>query len=199
MVFSFLSMVPIILIGPGKRLSVEGFSVSNNGNLTNCDVLIVTNSIFPYQNVNGTGPLGIADFSKWNYTFNSNYANLHEGSNKITSKLSCEGGVAKAYYSVNITGVKLTGTFPASSSNLPSGTEGVTGTSLPSNSNVVGKSQSNLSPSDINSSSENLALPVTGIAIESPFDGETINIDKPIDINGTSEYPSNYDCEVTFS
>ncbi|WP_458747159.1 hypothetical protein [Candidatus Nitrosocosmicus sp. T] len=180
----------------GKRLSVEGFSVSNNGNLTNCDVSIVTNSIFPYQNVNGTGPLGKADFSKWNYMFNSNYANLHEGSNKITSKLSCEGGVAKAYYSVNITGVKFTGTFPASSSNLPSGTEGMTGTSLPSNSNVVGKSQSNLSSSDINSSTENLPLPVTGIAIESPSNGETINIDKSININGTSEYPTNYDCEV---
>jgi hypothetical protein len=180
----------------GKRLSVEGFSVSNNGNLTNCDVSIVTNSIFPYQNVNGTGPLGKADFSKWNYMFNSNYANLHEGSNKITSKLSCEGGVAKAYYSVNITGVKFTGTFPASSSNLPSGTEGMTGTSLPSNSNVVGKSQSNLSSSDINSSTENLSLPVTGIAIESPSNGETINIDKSVNINGTSEYPTNYDCEV---
>ncbi len=180
----------------GKRLSVEGFSVSNNGNLTNCDVSIVTNSIFPYQNVNGTGPLGKADFSKWNYMFNSNYANLHEGSNKITSKLSCEGGVAKAYYSVNITGVKFTGTFPASSSNLPSGTEGMTGTSLPSNSNVVGKSQTNLSSSDINSSTENLSLPVTAIAIESPSNGETINIDKSINVNGTSEYPTNYDCEV---
>ena len=71
----------------GKRLSVEGFSVSNNGSLTNCDVSIVTNSIFPYQNANGTGPLGIADFSKWNYTFNSNYANLHEGSNKNHFKI----------------------------------------------------------------------------------------------------------------
>ena len=102
----------------GKRLSVEGFSISNNGNLTNCDVSIVTNSIFPYQTVNGTGPLGVKDFSKWNYKFNSNYANFHEGSNKITSKLACEGGTAKAYYSVNVTGTRFNGTFPASSTNL---------------------------------------------------------------------------------
>ena len=180
----------------GKRLSVEGFSVSSNGNLTNCDVSIVTNSIFPYQNVNGTGPLGVKDFSKWFYTFNSNYANLHEGSNKITSKLSCEGGAAKAYYSVNITGAKFNGTFPTSSTNLALGTEGMTGTSLSSNSNIAGKSQSNSSSSDINSSNENLALPVTGIEIKSPSNGETINIDKLININGTSEYPNNYNCEV---
>jgi len=50
----------------GKRLSIEGYSISNKGNLTNCDVSIVTNSIFPYQNANGTGPLGVKDYSKWN-------------------------------------------------------------------------------------------------------------------------------------
>ena len=60
-------------------------------------------------------------------------------------------------------------------------------------------SQNNLSSSAINSASEDLALPVTGIEIKSPSNGETINIDKPININGSSEYPNNYDCEVTFS
>ena len=169
----------------GKRLSVEGFSISNNGNLTNCDISIVTNSIFPYQSVNGTGPLGAKDFSKWNYKFNSNYTNLHEGSNKITSKLTCEGGAAKAYYSVNITGTRFNGTFPTSSTNLAL-----------DNGNITGTSQSNLSSGGIDSTSEDLALPVTGIEIESPSNGETINIDKPININGSSEYPNNYDCEV---
>ena len=169
----------------GKRLSVEGFSISNNGNLTNCDVSIVTNSIFPYQSVNGTGPLGVKDFSKWNYKFNSNYANFHEGSNKITSKLACEGGAAKAYYSVNVTGTRFNGTFPTSSTNLALASGNITGTS-----------QNNLSSSAIDSASEDLALPVTGIEIESPSNGETINIDKPININGSSEYPNNYDCEV---
>ncbi len=169
----------------GKRLSVEGFSVSNNGNLTNCEVSIVTNSIFPYQSVNGTGSLGVKDFSKWNYKFNSNYANFHEGSNKITSKLTCDGGTAKAYYSVNVTGTKFNGTFPASSTNLALASE-----------NIAGTSQNNLSSSAIDSDSEDLALPMTGIEIESPSNGETINIDKPININGSSEYPNNYDCEV---
>jgi len=169
----------------GKRLSVEGFSISNNGNLTNCDVSIVTNSIFPYQSANGSGPLGVKDYSKWNYKFNSKYANLHEGSNKITSKLACEGGTAKAYYSVNITGTTFNGTFPTTSTNLAFSSKNVTSTS-----------QSNLSSTAIDSPSADLALPVTGIEIESPSNGETINIDKPIRINGSSEYPHNYDCEV---
>ena len=169
----------------GKRLSVEGFSTSNNGNLTNCDVSIVTNSIFPYQSANGTGPLGVKDFSKWNYKFNSNYANLQDGSNKITSKLACEGGTTKAYFSVNVTGTRFNGTFPTSTTNLALASGNITGTS-----------QNNLSSSAINSASEDLALPVTGIEIKSPSNGETINIDKPININGSSEYPNNYDCEV---
>jgi hypothetical protein len=44
--------------------------------------------------------------------------------------------------------------------------------------------------------SEDLALPVTGIEIDSPSNGEVINIDKPVYINGSSEYPNKYDCEV---
>jgi len=169
----------------GKRLSVEGFSISNNGNLTNCDVSIVTNSIFPYQSANGSGPLGVKDYSKWNYKFNSKYANLHEGSNKITSKLACEGGTAKAYYSVNVTGTNFTGTFPKSATNLALASE-----------NLKSTSQNNLSSSVTDLASEDLALPVTGIEIDSPSNGEVINIDKPIHINGSSEYPNNYDCEV---
>jgi hypothetical protein len=169
----------------GKRLSIEGFSISNKGNLTNCDVSIVTNSIFPYQTAKGSGPLGEKDFSKWNYKFNSSYANLHEGSNKITSKLACDGGTTKAYYSVNVTGVNFNGTFPTSSTNLA-----LTGE------NIAVTSQGNFSSDARESASEDLSLPVTGVEIKSPSDGETINIDKPVYVNGSSEYPNNYDCEV---
>jgi hypothetical protein len=169
----------------GKRLSIEGYSISNKGNLTNCDVSIVTNSIFPYQNANGTGPLGVKDYSKWNYKFNSSYGNFHEGSNKITSKLECDGGTAKAYYSVNISGINYNGTIPTSSTNFALAGENITRTS-----------QINSSFNTIKSADEDLALPVTEVEIESPSNGETINIDKPVYINGTSEYPKNYDCEV---
>ncbi|VFJ15338.1 exported protein of unknown function [Candidatus Nitrosocosmicus franklandus] len=144
----------------GKKLTLSGFSVADNGNLTGCDVSVITNNAFPYQSANATGPQGDKDFSKWSYTFSSNYANLHEGSNKITSKLTCESGQARAHYSINVTGVIFNGTFPQSQK--PEGVE--TGT--------------------------------LSVEILSPKNGETVNIDSPITINGSSSYPQDYDCEV---
>lgn len=144
----------------GKKLILNGISVADSGNLTGCDVSIVTNNVFPYQAANATGPQGEKDFSKWNYTFGSNYANLHEGSNKITSKLTCEAGSAKAYYSINVTGVTFNGTFPQSSETADT------------------------------------ELQPLSVEILSPKNGETVNIDAPITVNGSSDYPQNYDCEV---
>ena len=145
----------------GKKLTLNGISVADNGNLTGCDVSIVTNNVFPYQAANATGSLGENDFSKWSYTFGPNYANLHEGSNKVTSKLTCEAGSAKAYYSINVTGVKFNGTFPQSSQQTV-----------------------------------DMDLEALSVEILSPKNGETVNIDGPITINGSSDYPQDYDCEV---
>ena len=144
----------------GKKLSLSGISVADSGNLTGCDVSVITNNVFPYQPANGTGSLGIKDFSKWSYTFDSKYANLHEGSNKITSKLTCEAGNAKAYYTVNVTGVTFNGTFPESSP---------------------------VRDTDLSAMS---------VEILSPSNGEPVNLDSPIKVNGSSDYPQNYDCEV---
>lgn len=144
----------------GKKLTLSGFSVADNRNLTGCDVSVVTNNVFPYQAANATGPQGDKDFSAWSYTFSSNYANLHEGSNKITSKLTCESGQARAHYSINVTGVIFNGTFPQSQK-----------------------------PEDV----ETGAL---SVEILSPKNGETVNIDSAITINGSSNYPQDYDCEV---
>jgi hypothetical protein len=84
-----------------------------------------------------------------------------------------------------VTGTNFTGTFPKSATNLALASE-----------NLKSTSQNNLSSSVTDLASEDLALPVTGIEIDSPSNGEVINIDKPIHINGSSEYPNNYDCEV---
>ena len=147
----------------GKKLSLSGISVADSGNLTGCDVSVVTNNVFPYQPANGTGLLGIKDFSKWSYTFGTKYANLHEGSNKITSKLTCEGGNAKAYYTVNVTGVKSNGTFTELSQTI------------------------------------NTDLSALSVEILSPSNGESVHTDSPIEVNGSSNYPQNYDCEVLLS
>jgi hypothetical protein len=181
----------------GQKLSLNGFSVANSGNLTNCDVTIVTNNKFPYQPANGTGPHGKDDFSKWSYTFSSEYANLHEGSNKITSKLTCDSGSAKAYYSVNITGMKFNGTFPKPKVSLNHASQTNVSTTSSLNSPMLENNSNNLTTGPLHESNlENIDIPVTNIKINSPTNGAIINVDEPISVNGTSEYPENYDCEV---
>ncbi|HEU5119887.1 MAG TPA: hypothetical protein VFT71_02775, partial [Candidatus Nitrosocosmicus sp.] len=39
-------------------------------------------------------------------------------------------------------------------------------------------------------------LQALSVEILSPKNGETVNIDAPITVNGSSDYPQNYDCEV---
>ncbi|MDQ2685490.1 MAG: hypothetical protein M3Y25_06570, partial [Thermoproteota archaeon] len=178
----------------GKKLSITGFSVADSGNLTNCDVSIITNSVFPYQSANATGPLGSNDFTKWNYNFNSDYAHLQEGSNKITSKLTCEGGTAKAYYSVNVTGVKFNGTFPQIPTSLDTVTEK---NNILNPSQISDNLQSSLDSTDSSTGQADI-MNISALSIEilSPSDGEIVNIESPITVNGTSDYPQNYDCEV---
>jgi hypothetical protein len=97
----------------GEKLSIHGTSTSDTNGSSTCGVSIIANSVKPYQSANGTGPKGKTDYSSWIYNFSPSYAALKEGSNKITSKLSCQPGNLVAYYSVNVTGVKSTGTFPS--------------------------------------------------------------------------------------
>jgi hypothetical protein len=103
----------------GEKLSIHGTSTASANNTSTCGVSIIANGVKPYQLANGTGPKGKTDFSSWMYYFPPSYATLKEGSNKITSKLSCQPGNLVAYYSVNVTGIKSTGTLPYSVGKLP--------------------------------------------------------------------------------
>jgi hypothetical protein len=58
------------------------------------------------QNVTATGP---GDYSNWTFTYTRNYHPITEGTNELTSKISCSSNTGLAtnltkYYSVNITG-----------------------------------------------------------------------------------------------
>ena len=103
----------------GEKLSIHGTSTASANNTSTCGVSIIANGVKPYQLANGTGPKGKTDFSSWMYYFPPSYATLKEGSNKITSKLSCQPGNLVAYYSVNVTGIKSTGTLSSSVGKLP--------------------------------------------------------------------------------
>jgi PKD domain len=85
-----------------EPLHVTG--VSNDDELTNCQVSIITNNLKPYHDVNATGKSGGKDYSTWSFTEGPE---LKIGSNKITSKIACMENAVNStkWYSINVTGV----------------------------------------------------------------------------------------------
>lgn len=98
----------LVPLNSNKSLVIQGISKDNA--TSDCDVSVIINNVKPYQNVQPTGAQGANDYSNWQYTVSSNYTNINEGNNKITSKILCLGGpqTLQAYYSVNITASNFT-------------------------------------------------------------------------------------------
>ncbi|WP_458743065.1 hypothetical protein [Candidatus Nitrosocosmicus sp. T] len=98
----------LVPLNSNQSLVIHGISKDNA--TSDCDVSVIINNIKPYQNVQPTGAQGANDYSNWQYTVSSNYTNINEGNNKITSKILCLGGpqTLQAYYSVNITATNFT-------------------------------------------------------------------------------------------
>jgi hypothetical protein len=92
---------------PVGDLTIYGASSDNDA--TNCQVYADWNDLKPMQNVTASGPKGDADYSKWSYTYNGNYHDIVEGSNELTSKITCydqaQNATSKSY-SINVTGTK---------------------------------------------------------------------------------------------
>jgi hypothetical protein len=131
----------------GEILSINGFSIYEKNNSSDCKVFVIVNNVKPYQLTNATGKSGSDDYSTWQYNFNSFYTPFKEGSNKITSKLTCQPGNINSFYSVNVTGSTINGTFPSqvatplmignNSSSGVSSTEQTNTTSAPPTSNTT--------------------------------------------------------------
>ena len=81
----------------GENLSIKGFSIYEKNNPSNCKVFVIINNVKPYQLTNATGKTGNDDYSTWQYNFNSFYTPFKEGSNKITSKLTCQPGNTNSF------------------------------------------------------------------------------------------------------
>jgi hypothetical protein len=101
---------------PAGALTINGISSDTPSDI--CTVYIILNNVKPYQKVipisieNGQGS-SQNDFSTWNYTFTPQYAIIKEGTNKMTSKISCDAlatGISNTnsnltkFNSLNITG-----------------------------------------------------------------------------------------------
>lgn len=93
------------VVATGK-LTVNG--TSSDTSETNCQVYIDWNDAKPMQNVTGQGPGGPDDFSSWTFTYTQNYYLIVEGTNELTSKITCnsDSGISNMtkYYSINVTG-----------------------------------------------------------------------------------------------
>jgi hypothetical protein len=102
---------------PAGALTINGISSDTPSDI--CTVYIVLNNVKPYQKVT---PISMEkgqgssqnDFSTWNYTFTPQYAIIKEGTNKMTSKISCDAlatGISNTnsnltkFNSLNITGI----------------------------------------------------------------------------------------------
>ena len=168
----------------GENLLIKGFSVYDKNNSSNCVVSVIVNNVKPYQLTNATGTAGDGDYSSWIYDFTNSYLPLKEGSNKITSKLTCQPGNNNVYYSVNVTGLKLNDAFLANTKK-PTAVE----------SKYLNGTKSN----NLNNNSIVTPDPVgkpSNVVIISPKNSERVNIDEPLLINGTSIYSYSWNCEV---
>jgi F5/8 type C domain/HYR domain len=96
---------------PTGELTISGISTDNI--TTDCTVYADINNTKPFQKAVATGPGGLDDYSTWTYTYTADYHLITNGTNNLTSKLSClddsTGGTTNLTksYSVNVIGVNL--------------------------------------------------------------------------------------------
>src|SRR5215213_7626512 len=94
---------------PVGELTISGISTDNI--TTDCTVYADWNDQKPFQKAVATGPGGLDDYSTWTFTYTDDYHLITNGTNNLTSKLSCideSNGAGSANltksYSVNVIG-----------------------------------------------------------------------------------------------
>jgi hypothetical protein len=90
---------------PVGQLTISGTSTDNA--TTDCTVYADWNNLKPFQKAVATGSGGVNDYSTWNYTYTNNYHLITNGTNELTSKLSCISNPTNLtkWYSVNVIAV----------------------------------------------------------------------------------------------
>src|SRR5215212_2846818 len=94
---------------PAGELTISGISTDNI--TTDCTVYADWNDQKPFQKAVATGRGGLDDYSTWTFTYTDDYHLITNGTNNLTSKLSCiddSNGAGSANltksYSVNVIG-----------------------------------------------------------------------------------------------
>src|SRR5919107_3983543 len=97
---------------PVGELTISGISTDNA--ITDCTVYADWNNLKPFQKAIATGPAGVNDYSTWNFTYTPQYHIITNGTNDLTSKLSCvdESNFGTANltknYSIDVIGIATT-------------------------------------------------------------------------------------------
>jgi hypothetical protein len=110
LLFSPISTETIKIVNPitsqnvstGQELIIS--DVSSDNTLKNCSVSVIVNDVRPYQTAVAKGTDDINDFSRWEFVLRTNYTQIIQGENKITSKLLCTSAPPH-WYSVFVNGV----------------------------------------------------------------------------------------------
>ncbi|HEU4823557.1 MAG TPA: hypothetical protein VFS97_09060 [Nitrososphaeraceae archaeon] len=91
---------------PIGELVVLGTSSDNID--SDCTVYIDWNDLKPYQKVEATGAGGNEDYSNWTFTYTESYHLISQGTNELTSKITCYSNPVNLtkHYSINVTGIK---------------------------------------------------------------------------------------------
>jgi bifunctional autolysin len=134
---------------PAGDLTIYG--TSSDDDTTNCQVYADWNDLKPMQNVSANGPKGISDFSKWSFTYTSNYHNIVEGQNELTSKITCYDSGPNASsksYSINVTGTQ--GMNKNSNDTL----QQTKGDTVPESSNILSVKSNNNDNNDLNDAAQ---------------------------------------------
>jgi hypothetical protein len=89
---------------PVGELTISG--ISTDDATTDCTVYADWNDQKPFQTATATGPGGVNDYSTWNFTYTKNYNLITNGTNNLTSKLSCLSSPTNVtkWNSINVTG-----------------------------------------------------------------------------------------------
>jgi mannuronan 5-epimerase len=72
---------------PAGELTISGTSTDNA--TSDCTVYTDWNNTKPFQKAIATGPGGLNDYSNWTFTYTDKYHHITNGTNELTSKLSC--------------------------------------------------------------------------------------------------------------
>ena len=87
-------------------LTISGTSADTTE--SECQVYADWNDKKPFQRVVATGSEGNGDYSRWNYTYSTTYHEITNGTNELTSKISCLASPTNLtkWYSINVTGIE---------------------------------------------------------------------------------------------